>query len=365
MTPGPVPSLRALVLAGGRGTRLRPLTFTSAKQLIPVANRPILFYVLDTIAAAGIEEVGIVVGETGAEIREAVGDGSKFALRVTYIEQEAPLGLAHAVKIARPFLEGRPFLMFLGDNLLAGGVADVVQDFLKHRPAASILLARVSNPEAFGVAEVRDGKVTRLVEKPKEPPSDLALVGVYLLTDAVWEVVEGLKPSARGELEITDTLQGLLDRGLEVRSRIVEGWWKDTGAVEDLLEANRLVLADLEGGSEGVLDDATEVVGPCRIERGAQIIRSRLRGPLVVGENAVVEDAYVGPYTAIGPGAVVRNAEVEHSIVLADARIEGVGRIGESLIGRAAVVTGAAVRPAAMRLCLGDRSKIVVPRGGS
>lgn len=359
--------LRALVLAGGKGTRLRPITFTSAKQLIPVANRPILFYGLQAIAEAGIREVGMIVGDTAAEIETAVGDGSRWGLSITYIPQPAPLGLAHAVATARSFLQGRPFLMFLGDNLLAGGLRPIVEDFLEHKPAASILLTKVDNPQAFGVAVVEGGRVVRLVEKPKDPPSNLALVGVYLLTDEVWPVIEALKPSARGELEITDTLQGLLDKGLTVRMRIVEGWWKDTGAVEDLLEANRLVLEDpsfgrLDGESQGSVDAASEVIGRCRIGKGTRIVASRLRGPLVIGDDAVIENAYIGPYTSVGPKAVIRHSEIEHSIILAGARIDGAGRIEESLVGREAVVEGREVRPKALRLCLGERSSLVLPK---
>ncbi len=358
--------MKALILAGGKGTRLRPITHTSAKQLVPVANKPILFYGLEAIRDAGIRDVGIIVagpteqeGSTAAEIRAAVGDGSAWGVCVTYIPQAAPLGLAHAVRTARPFLGDSPFVMYLGDNLLKDGITRFVREFERERPDAQILLAAVRNPQDFGVAELNGEHVVRLVEKPKEPRSNLALVGVYLFTPAVFESVDAIRPSGRGELEITDAIQHLIDRGLSVRSQIVTGWWKDTGKVEDMLEANRIVLADLTPHIEGSVDAATAVEGPVAIGAGALVERSRLRGPLMIGENSVVRDAYIGPFTSIGAGCTIERAEIEHSIVLERSTLKHLGtRIESSLIGRDVEVTASEVRPRAHRLMVGDSSRV-------
>lgn len=351
--------MRALVLAGGTGTRLRPITYTAAKQLVPVANKPILFYGLEWIREAGLVDVGIVVSETEAEIRAAVGDGSAFGLRATYIRQSRPGGLAHAVKEARPYLGDDEFLMYLGDNLLRSGVRDIVEAFRRERPNAQVLLARVPNPQEFGVAVVEGGKVVRLVEKPREPPSDLALCGVYLFDRHVHEVIEGLRPSFRGELEITDAIQGLIDRGLDVRMRLVEGWWKDTGRLEDLLEANRLVLDDIVEDIRGRLDGST-IAGRVAVEEGAEVVRSNVRGPAVIGAGARVIDSYVGPYTSIGPGARLEGAEIEHSIVLEGAEIRGVRRAVDSLVGKNARIVRTDARPKAHRFMLGDSSAVEI-----
>src|SRR5918999_6427619 len=278
--------MKGLILSGGKGTRLRPLTYTSAKQLVPVANKPVLFYGIEAIAAAGIHEIGIVVGDTQAEIRAAVGDGSRFGVRVEYIEQDAPRGLAHAVKISEPFIGGAPFVMYLGDNLLNKGITPFVREFEQKRPAAQILLARVPDPQMFGVAELRDGKVVRLVEKPKEPIGDLALVGVYMFGPEVFDSVNRIRPSFRNELEITDAIQDLIDRGLTVHPHIVDGWWKDTGKVEDMLEANRIVLEGLEVRIEGTVDADSRVEGKVVIEPGVVVERSVIRGPAIIGAGA-------------------------------------------------------------------------------
>ncbi len=374
--------MKALVLAGGRGTRLRPITHTSAKQLVPVANRPVLFYGLEAIAAAGITDVGIVVsdpsemlrpdhrtGETvtvmvnsQAEIRAAVGDGSRFGLRVTYIQQEAPLGLAHAVKISRDYLRDDPFVMYLGDNLIQDGITPFVREFEAERPDAQILLAHVRTPQEFGVAELEGDRVVRLEEKPRQPKSDLALVGVYLFSRCIFEAVDAIRPSKRGELEITDAIQHLITSGRRVRSHVIGGWWKDTGKVEDMLEGNRMMLGRITPGNEGSVDAATSVEGVVRIGRGAVVERSRLRGPLIIGADAVVRDAYVGPFTAIADGVRLEHCEIEHSIVLERARLEHVReRIGSSLIGKEAVVTAADRRPRALTLMLGDASRVELP----
>ena len=277
--------MKGLILSGGKGTRLRPLTYTSAKQLVPVANKPVLFYGIEALAEAGIREIGIVVGDTREEIKAAVGDGSRWGVRVTYIEQDAPRGLAHAVLISEPFIGTDPFVMYLGDNLLNKGITAFTEEFVREAPAAQILLTRVPDPQMFGVAELVDGRVVRLVEKPKEPKSDLALVGVYMFSPAVFESVKRIKPSFRNELEITDAIQDLIDRGLSVRPHLVQGWWKDTGKLEDMLEANRLILDTLERRVDGRVDAESRIEGKVVIESGAVVERSVIRGPVVIDVN--------------------------------------------------------------------------------
>jgi glucose-1-phosphate thymidylyltransferase len=349
--------MKGLILAGGEGTRLRPLTYTSAKQLIPVANKPVLFYGIEHIVNAGVSDIGIVVGDTAAEIEAAVGDGSVWGAKVTYIKQEAPLGLAHAVKIARPFLGDEPFIMYLGDNVLRSGVNEFVDEFTSNGLNAQILTTRVPDPERFGVVELDGERVVRVVEKPKVPPSDQALVGVYLFDKNVFEAIDNIEPSARGELEITDAIQYLIDKGYKVGQHAVRGWWKDTGKIGDLLEANRIILAGLERRLDGEIDDESEVYGNVVVEAGATIRRSTIRGPAIVGADCVVEDAYVGPYTSLAEGACVRAAEVEHCIVLARATIENLTRqVDASLIGRDARVYGETRKPRAHKLMIGDMS---------
>jgi glucose-1-phosphate thymidylyltransferase len=371
--------MKALVLAGGRGTRLRPITHTAAKQLVPVANKPVLFYGLEALRDAGIRRVGIVVSDpremlqpdarTGerttvmvnsqAEIRGAVGDGSRFGLEVTYIEQEAPLGLAHAVKISEDYLGDEPFVMYLGDNLIKDGIAPFVREFEAEKPDAQILLAHVKTPQDFGVAELEGDRVVRLEEKPKQPRSDLALVGVYLFGPCVFDAVRAIRPSRRGELEITDAIQHLIDGGKRVRSHVIQGWWKDTGKVEDMLEGNRMMLMGLATDVRGEVDAATEIEGGVAIGPGSTVERSRLRGPLVIGANARIRDAYVGPFTALADGVVLERSEIEHSIVLERSHIADIpGRIESSLIGKDVVVCGKDSRPRAHRLMLGDSSRL-------
>src|SRR5215475_5358829 len=309
--------LKGLILAGGKGTRLRPITYTSAKQLVPVANKPVLFYGIEAMAAAGIREVGIIIApETGGEIRTAAGDGERFGVSITYIEQDAPLGLAHAVLTAEPFLGDDPFVMYLGDNLLQGGIDDLVSAFRSNSPEALILLTQVPDPQNFGVAELDGGgRVVRLVEKPAEPATDLALVGVYMFTSRIHDAARAIKPSGRGELEITDAIQWLVDAEAPVESHIVRGWWKDTGRLADMLEANRLILETLNRRVDGELVDS-QIEGRVVVESGAVLERSTVRGPAIIGAGARLKDAYIGPYTAIGRHCVVEGAEVEHSILL-------------------------------------------------
>src|SRR5947209_12108123 len=326
--------LKGLILSGGKGTRLRPITHTSAKQRVPVANKPVLFYGIEAMAAAGIEDVGIIIApETGDEIRAAAGDGSRFGVALSYIEQDAPLGLAHAVLTAEPFLGEAPFVMYLGDKLLQGGIEELVGAFRGGASDALILLTPVPDPENYGVAELRDGAVVRLVEKPPEPQTDLALVGVYMFTPSVHDAARSIRPSARGELEITDAIQHLVDSGARVEPHVVKGWWKDTGRLEDMLAANRVVLDTIEGRVAGELVDS-QVDGRVVIEAGARLERSSVRGPAVVGAGARLTDCYVGPYTAVGEDCEIVGAEVEHSILLAGTVVRDIERMESSLLGR-------------------------------
>ncbi len=353
-------NLKALVLAGGKGTRLRPLTYTSAKQLIPVANKPILFYGLEAIRAAGITEIGVIVGDTHQEVKAALGDGERFDARLTYIHQPDPLGLAHAVWTAREFLGDEPFIMFLGDNLIQHGVTSLVQEFNVGDADALILLKEVENPRSFGVAELApDGRILGLEEKPREPKSNLALVGVYLFSPRIHEMIATLKPSARGELEITDAIQALVVGGHPVHSHIHAGWWLDTGKKDDMLEANRVVLDELPACVEGTLDADSRVTGRVQIGPGTELIRSTVRGPAVIGAGCRLVDTFVGPYTSISDGAQIEGAEIEHSIILEGCRILSPGqRIEDSLLGRNVRVARASARPAALRLLLGDDSDV-------
>ena len=353
--------MKALVLSGGSGSRLRPITHTSAKQLVPVANKPVLFYGLEAIRDAGITDVGIVVGETEPAIRDAVGDGAAFGLNVAYLRQDAPRGLAHAVLIARDFLGDDDFVMYLGDNFIVGGIAGLVDEFRTGRPDAQIMLTSVPDPRQFGVAELDTaGEVIGLEEKPREPKSDLALVGVYIFTPAVHEAVAELKPSWRGELEITEAIQWLIDHGRKVRSTTITGYWKDTGNVADMLEVNRMVLEGLEPACSGEVDAETELIGRVAIGSGAQISGCRIVGPVVIGAGTRVSGSYIGPFTSVERDCVIADSEIEYSIVLRGASIKGVRRIEASLIGHEVEVTPAPRVPKAHRLVLGDHSKVQI-----
>ena len=351
--------LKGLILSGGRGTRLRPITHTSAKQLVPVANRPVLFYGIQAMADAGIREVGIIIApETGDEIRAAAGDGSRFGVEITYIVQDEPAGLAHAVLTAEPFLGDAPFVMYLGDNLLQGGIEDLVAAFRDHGPDALILLTPVPDPEHYGVAELEDGRVVRLAEKPPQPRTDLALVGVYMFTPAIHAAARAISPSARGELEITDAIQHLVDRGCRVEPHIVRGWWKDTGRLEDMLEANRLILDTMTRRVDGELVDS-RCDGRVVVEAGARLERSTVRGPAIIGAGARLADCYVGPYTAVGENCVIERAEVEHSILLAGSSVRRLdGRMESSLLGRNVSIGRVDRQPRAFRFMVGDNSEI-------
>jgi len=355
--------MKGLILSGGKGTRLRPLTFTSAKQLVPVANKPVLYYGIEAIVAAGITDLGIIVGDTAEEIEAAVGDGSRFGARVTYIPQPVPLGLAHAVQVAEGFLGDSPFVMYLGDNLIAGGITSLVDEFRQLGCNAEILLAEVPHPEQFGVAELDGaGKIKKLIEKPKKPKSNLALVGVYMFDATVHESIRSIEPSVRGELEITDAIQHMVDRGLDVHPHKVRGWWKDTGKLEDMLEANRIVLETLDarrGGEGGETVERSQIEGRVSLGAGVRVVDSVIRGPVVVGDGAVLDHAFVGPYTSIGEECKLDRCEIENSIVLAGSEISDVPlRIDGSLIGRNVRIVKTDFKPKAYRFMLGDRSEV-------
>jgi glucose-1-phosphate thymidylyltransferase len=354
--------LRGLILSGGAGTRLRPITHTSAKQLVPVANKPVLFYGIEALVEAGVQEIGIVIApETGEEIAAAVGDGSAFGAQVTYIRQDEPLGLAHAVLTAEEYLQGGPFVMYLGDNLLRDGITDLVNAFRASEPDALILLTKVPDPGNYGVAELDGDRVVRLIEKPTDPPTNLALVGVYMFGSPIFEAAKAIEPSARGELEITDAIQGLIDGGKRVESHTVAGWWKDTGQLDDMLEANRLVLEDIERRVDGELVDS-KVEGRVVVEAGARLERSVVRGPAIIGADTRIIDAYVGPYTSIDAGVVVERSEVEHSILLAGSSVSDLGsRMEASLLGRNVTLSRGDGLPKTLRMIVGDNAEIKIP----
>ena len=357
-----VKPMKALILSGGKGTRLRPLTYTGAKQLVPVANKPILWYGIEAIVAAGIVDIGIIVSpETGEEVKKKTGDGSRFGAHITYILQEEPAGLAHAVKIAQPFLEDAPFIMYLGDNLVEGDLNFFVNQFKSNVLDALTLLCPVENPTAFGVAEVSEtGKILRLVEKPKNPPSNLALVGVYLFSPEIHDAIAAIRPSARGELEITDAIQELIERQSKVEACQLQGWWLDTGKKDDLLEANRVVLdTGLTAAIAGEVDSQSQVSGRVQIGTGTRIVNSTIRGPVVIGKNCHLENCFIGPYTSIADEATLIEADVEHSVFLQGAAVTGIHqRIVDSLVGQRAQLKAAPQRPKALRFMIGDDSQI-------
>ena len=354
--------MKGLVLAGGKGSRLRPLTATGAKQLVPVANKPVLFYALEQLVAAGITDIGIVTGDTAEQVKTAVGDGSAFGASVTYLQQSQPLGLAHAIITAEPWLGDSRFCMFLGDNFLGGGIAPYARAFRQRPCSAEILLCQVDDPSSLGVAVLDDeGRVQRLVEKPRDRISDLAVIGVYFFGPEVHCITPTLTPSARGELEITDAIQGLIDAGHEVRAETIADDWIDTGKKDDMLAANRLVLGSLQRRIEGEVDSESTLVGRVAVEPGAKIVASTVRGPVVIGAGARIEDAYIGPFTAIGPDCELTSCEIEHSIVLQGSVIRHVDRrISDSLIGREVIIERSPLRPQAIRLMLGDHSRVDV-----
>ena len=356
--------MKALILAGGEGTRLRPITHTRAKQLVPVANKPILFYGIEAMVAAGITEIGVIIGATGPEVREALGDGSAFGAAITFLPQDAPLGLAHCVLIAQDFLGDDDFVMYLGDNLLEQDLGAFVDAFEQARtrpepPAAQILLKRVPDPQRFGIATLdADGNVVALVEKPADPPSDLALVGVYLFDPSIHEAVRSIQPSPRGELEITDAIQWLITNGKRVRTELLTGWWIDTGKLTPLLEANRLLLEQIESRVDGSVDERSTLDGRVIVDEGAEIVNSTIRGPVAIGRGTRVVDSFIGPFSAIGAGCTVDTSEIEHSVVMDGSQVLHIPRLEDSLIGRETVIDRTSRRPRALRLMIGDHCQI-------
>ncbi len=355
--------MKALVLSGGKGTRLRPLTHTMAKQLVPVANRPILGYVMNHLREAGLEDVGVIVApETQKEVQAYLGDGSTWDCKITYIVQHEPLGLAHAVKSARSFLDDHPFVMYLGDNLLGSGIKDALERFKKNDCDALVFLKEVQNPTAFGVAVLDErGDIKKLIEKPKIPPSNLALVGVYFFSPKIHESISGIKPSWRGELEITDAIQGLIDMGAKVQGEILQSWWLDTGKKDDFLAANTTVLDDyVQRSIRGSLDDESTISGRVTIDKGSKIVRSVIRGPVVIGPNVEIVDSFIGPFTSIGQGSSIIKSSIEHAVILEGAVIKGIERLEDSIIGRHTKVVRGINRTVALRLMIGDHCQVEV-----
>ncbi len=355
--------MKGLVLSGGRGTRLRPLTHTAAKQLVPVANRPILFYVLDNLAESGVQEVGMIISpETGRAIQEAVGDGAQWGIKIEYILQDEPLGLAHAVKIARVFLGASSFIMYLGDNLIGSGITQFRESFETSNADATILLKSVDNPSNFGIAEVdSDGRVLRLEEKPKNPKSHLALVGIYFFSSRIHDAIDRIRPSWRGELEITDAIQELLEQGRTVLSRQIDGWWLDTGKKDDLLTANTVVLDEwVTRQVDGEVDQQSQVTGRVRLGKGSRVLNSTLRGPIVIGENVRIENSFIGPFTSVGNGCSIRSSVLEHCVLLENAKIEQIDRLEDSLIGKGSAVAKSNGGHQAYRLMIGDDSEVLL-----
>lgn len=357
-----IKTMKALILSGGKGTRLRPLTYTGAKQLVPVANKPILWYGIEAIVATGITDIGIIISpETGEEVKNQTGNGDLFGAKITYILQEQPAGLAHAVKIAQPFLGDSPFVMYLGDNLIADDLNQYLTKFQNNDLSALILLRSVSNPSSFGVAKLDDkGRVLELIEKPKHPPSNLALVGIYFFSPEIHKAIANLQPSARGELEITDAIQKLIEQEKAVSASQLENWWLDTGKKDDLLEANRIILdTRLESNVEGEVDSQSKVIGRVKIGKGTKLINSKIRGPVIIGENCYLENCFIGPYTSVAKNTTLISADLEHSVILEGAEINGIHqRIVDSVIGQRAKLEIAPKRPKALSFMIGDDSHI-------
>ncbi len=353
--------MKGLILSGGKGTRLRPFTYTGAKQLVPLANKPVLFYAIEDLVEAGITDLGIVISpETGDQVKATVGDGSRFGARITYIMQDAPRGIAHGIKIAQDFLGNEKFVLFLGDNFIRDGIVPQVTAFRDGTMNAQIILYELEDPSSMGVAVLDgDGRVTRLIEKPRQFVSPYAVIGIYMFDRHVFEAVNSIKPSARGELEITETIQYLIDRGLNVRAHLLKGWWIDTGKMSDILEANRLILDILESKNDGQVDGASRLEGRVVLEKDAIVINSTIRGPAIIGERTRIENAFVGPYTSIHQDCVIQNCEIEHSVVLDNTRIlDAPARIADSLIGRSVEIGRAGGQTKTLKIMLGDHSKI-------
>jgi len=352
--------LKSIILCAGKGTRLRPLTHTSAKHLIPIANKPVLFYAIETIKGCGIKDIGVIVGETQDDIRSELKNGSRWGVNISYIEQKEALGLAHAVSAASDFLGEDKFLMYLGDNLLKNGVESYAHKFIQGNYNAFVLLTEVDNPRQFGVAELEEGRVVRVVEKPKDPVSNLALIGVYFFDKNVHQAIGSIKPSGRGELEITDAIQWMIDNGYKVGAEVIKGWWKDTGKPDDILEANRLILEDIERDISGAkVDEKSVISGRVKIGKGSEIVNSKIVGPIIMGESVRVIDSYVGPFTSISEGVQIIKSEIECSVVLEETKLEYIrGRMQRCLIGKGVHIYYAKELPQAYEFILGDHSKV-------
>ncbi|MEO8167639.1 MAG: glucose-1-phosphate thymidylyltransferase [bacterium] len=353
--------MKALIASGGRGTRLRPITHTQNKHLIPIANKPILYYSIEAAANAGIKEIGIVHNADSMEVPEYVGDGSKWGVKITYIPQEVPGGLAQVVMLAEKFVGDDTFIFYLGDNMVVGGVKRFIDEFEKSNCNCFLTLSKVKDPERFGVPEIKNGKIVGVEEKPKKPKSSFAVAGIYLYDKHIFEAVKALKPSERGELEISDAHQYLIDKGYTVGYTEITGWWKDTGKPADLLEANRLILDSITSQNDGEVDDLSDVAGKVIIEAGAKITNSKIRGPVIIGKNCIIENSYIGPFASIGDGTEVRNSEVEYSIVLRDCKIISVGlRLEGSILGNDVEIVEATGKPRVHRFMIGDQSRVEV-----
>lgn len=354
--------VKGIILHGGSGTRLRPLTFTGPKQLIPVANKPISEYVLEDLVEAGVHDIAIVLGNMYPEkVKEHYGDGTKFNATITYVHQGEPKGIAHAVKLCEDFVGKDRFVLYLGDNLIKGGIAEFTGKFEKDKELdAMILLTQVKDPNRFGVARFdSSGRLIGLIEKPKDPPSNFALAGIYFFSPRIFEMVSALKPSWRGELEITDAIQMLLDRKRNVSYDIIQGWWKDTGKAEDIIEANRLVLDEIKTQIVGKVEDESSIQGRIIIGKGSIVKKgATIRGPAVIGENTIIEPpVYIGAYTSIGNNCAVRSCEIENSIIMDNCKIDVKERIVDSLIGPNSEITSDGnSMPRGKRFILGESS---------
>jgi glucose-1-phosphate thymidylyltransferase len=353
--------MKALITSGGHGTRLRPITHTQNKHLIPIANKPMLHYAIEAIAAAGIKEIGIVTNAKNQDVENGIGNGKEFGVKITYIPQESPLGLAHVVKISEPFIGKDPFVFYLGDNMLVGGVKRFIDEFKKQKTNCHLTLSKVKDPERFGVPELQDGRIIGIEEKPKNPKSDFAVTGIYIYDSTIFEAVNAIEPSPRGELEISDAHQYLLNKGYKISYSEITGWWKDTGKPYDLLEANRLVLENQETKIDGEVDEESVISGKVVIGKGTKVKNSVLRGPIIIGENCKIKDSYIGPFTSIYDNCEIKKSEVEFSIVLKHCKIEDVGmRIEESLLGNDVSIVSAEKKPKTNRFMLGDQSRVEV-----
>jgi glucose-1-phosphate thymidylyltransferase len=355
--------MKALIASGGRGTRLRPITHTQNKHLIPIANKPILYYAIEAAVGAGIKEIGIVHNGESQEVPNYVGDGRKWGVKITYIPQSEPGGLAQVVALAEPFIGKERFVFYLGDNMIVTDLKQFIEKFEKERCNCLLTLAKVKDPERFGVPEIKDGRIVRVEEKPKKPKSEYAVAGIYFYDHHIFEAVRSLKPSGRSELEISDAHQYLLDHGFKVGHAEITGWWKDTGKPADLLEANRLVLDNITQRIEGKVDQNSDVAGRVAVEKGARIVNSKVRGPAIIGRDCVIEDSYIGPYTSIGDRSEVKNSEVEYSILLRDCKVHNVGiRIEGSILGNDVEIEEASGKPQVHRFMIGDQSRVEIAK---